>query len=216
MLVPPTSQRGFPIDKQHEATFTSVVDAKVGLAQGMILGDPDCSAVTRIANRPNVHGVSEVLKSGFVVDPKNTWTITNSQNTAFVREFAPAFFMLPSVGRMDDIYASLIMQRVMRDRGYVTHFGRPFAYQQRNSHDLVKDLCGEIDGMRNVTLLADYLSESDFRGMEVDFNNPLAWGTGSVISQLRMMWTDLGHSAWMPKLTVEAALAFLDDCEAVL
>jgi hypothetical protein len=202
-LIPPATQRGFPIDPAYagQASFTSVVDAKIGLAQGMILGDPDTSAVERIVRSPRVSGVSEALESGFVVDPKDTWTITNSQNTAFVRELAPAFFMLPGVGRMDDIYASLIMQRVMRGYGYVTHFGRPFAYQERNKHDLVKDLRGEINGMRQVAELA---GELDSWGMSTE---------QSIVAALRFFYS---ATKSLPEQTVAAALAFLDDVETVL
>jgi|SRR5580692_97433 hypothetical protein len=205
-LTPPATQRGFPIDPASagQATFTPVVDAEIGLAQGMILGDPDTSAVERIVRSPAVRRVDEVLKSGFVVDPKDTWTITNSQNTAFVRELAPAFFMLPGVGRYDDIYASLIMQRVMREKGYVTHFGRPFAYQERNKHDLVKDLRGEIDGMENVARLADWLDAHEF---------PCPQPTLDLVRHV--FFCSNSESFW-PTSTIEAALAFLDDLETVL
>jgi hypothetical protein len=63
-----------------------------------------------------------------------------SPNTAVIRELIPAWFMMPGVGRHDDIYASLIVQRVARERNLHVHFGPPFTYQQRNKHDLIKDL----------------------------------------------------------------------------
>ena len=91
-----------------------------------------------LLGRPIVHRVSELLRAGIVVNPKTTHTVFNSQNTAVIRELAPAFFMVPQWGRYDDIFASLMVQRLMRERGLVTHFGQPFVWQQRNAHDLLK------------------------------------------------------------------------------
>ena len=98
----------------------------------MILGDPDTSAVDRISRHPTVHQVSELLRAGIVTDPRECYAPLNSQNIAFVRELAPCFLMVPVFGRYDDIYASLLAQRVMREHNFHVHFGQPFVWQQRN------------------------------------------------------------------------------------
>ena len=74
---------------------------------------------------------------------------------------------MPFVGRYDDIYASLIVQRVMLDRGFHVHFGAPFVFQQRNDHDLLQDLRAEIDGMGNTVKLAEWLDMLDLPGKSV-------------------------------------------------
>ena len=159
LLDPVAPHRGFPHTRQYPAVFEPVTDARVGVAAGICLGDPDISACTRIANAPTVHRVSELLRAGIVTDPRKTWTVVNSQNTAFIRELAPAFLMVPQWQRYDDIWASLIAQRVMRDLGLHVHFGMPFVVQQRNYHDLVKDLKAEIYGMEYTVEFAEWLDD---------------------------------------------------------
>ncbi len=203
LLDPVAPHRGFPISVDATKWSAShVTDAKVGLAAGICLGDPDVSAVTRLAVGPIAHRVSELLRSGIVVDP-NTRTVFNSQNTAFIRELVPAFFMLPGVGRYDDIYASLIMQRVMRERNLHVHFGKPFVWQQRNQHNLVKDLRGELDGMESIERFARWLDGRHLLG-------------GSVLDDVRQIWMQDPMRDVMPEPTIAAALAFLDDLEPLL
>lgn len=202
LLVPQTKHRGFPISIESEPVFEPVIDAKVGVAQGLCLGDPDIDAVTRIATAPIIHSVSELGRAGIVVDP-SCWTVFNTQNTAFIRELAPAMFQMPGVGRYSDIYASLITQRVMRERGLHVHFGQPFIWQQRNQHDLIRDLRQEIDGMANVGSLAGWLNGYEFEG-----ESPLMLA--------RIIHENLRDLSWWPRIASEAALAFLDDMESVL
>lgn len=203
LLVPQTKHRGFPINVKSEPSFSHVVDAKIGVAAGLCLGDPDIDAVTRIATAPIIHSVSELGRAGVVVAP-GCKTVFNSQNTAFIRELAPAMFMMPGVGRYDDIYASLITQRVMRERGLHVHFGQPFVWQQRNQHNLVNDLRMEIDGMENVEKFAAWLDAHEFTSH------------ASVTQQVREIFECNGCISLLPTKSVRAAHAFLDDMEDIL
>lgn len=206
LLQPPAKHRGFPFSVPALYKVGHASNAKIGAAAGMCLGDPDVDAVTRLNSRFDVHGVSELLRSGIVVDP-GTKTVFNSQNTAFIRELAPAMFMLPGVGRYDDIYASLICQRVMRERGLHVHFGKPFVWQQRNPHNLTKDLRQEIDGMENVERLAKYLDSLPFRSI-----SPLY-----MCREIFEGFDKLPNSYdILPKQAIDAALAFLEDIEQVM
>jgi hypothetical protein len=202
LLDPIAPHRGFPISVKSEVEFTHALDAKIGVAAGICLGDPDTSAFYRIANHPTVHRVSEVLQAGIVVDLK-TWTVFNSQATAIIREFAPAWAMWCGVSRYDDILASLVVQRVMRDRGYHVHFGKPFVLQQRNEHDLTKDLAGELWGMQNILDVARVL-------------DAVILPNKSVIDDCRILFRGLALLGSFPEQTRAAAFAFLDDCEQVL
>lgn len=202
LLVPRTRHRGFPINHARMLTADSITNAKVGVAAGLVIGDPDVDAVTRIELAPDIQSVSELAKAGVVVDRK-TWTIFNSQNTAVIRELIPAWFLMPGVGRHDDIFASLIVQRVARERGYHVHFGQPFAYQQRNKHDLLKDLLQEIDGMGNVARLAGFLDALILPGQ-------------SVIGDVRIIYEALLWSDLVPNNAARAALLWLDDCEGAM
>ena len=202
LLIPPTRQRGFPYDKPVSKTAYPVTGAKVGVAAGLVIGDTDCDAVTRMEHRPDIGSVHIFGSTGVVVDP-HTWTVFNSQNTAVIRELVPAWFMMPGVGRHDDIYASLIVQRVARERGYHTHFGPPFTYQQRNEHNLVTDLRKEIDGYENVRKIADVLDMIELDGE-------------SVIGDTQIIYATLHGDSLIPDKAHAAAQTWLEDCRSII
>ena len=209
LLVPQTKHRGFPIGIRSEPVFTPVTDARIGVAQGLCLGDPDIDAVTRIALNPIIHSVSELGHAGIVADPR-CWTVWNTQNTAFIRELAPAMFQMPGVGRYSDIYASLITQRVMRERGLYVHFGQPFIWQQRNKHNLIGDLRQEIDGMEKIERFCKYL---DSVMLPFDKDAPIT----ALVRYLYHGFDSLPNSYdLLPKQSVAAAMSFLDDIEHLL
>jgi hypothetical protein len=198
LLVPPAKHRGFPYDVRSEIEVGHVVGAKVGAAAGLVLGDPDVDSVTRMVLAPNIQSVSELARAGVVVDP-NVHTVWNSQNSAFIRELAPAMFLWPG-SRFDDIFASLVAQRIMRERDLHVHFGQPFVWQQRNAHDLIKDLRAEIEGMARIRELAGVLGATKLHGE-------------TVTEQCRHLFEDVQGKV---PFDVNAGLAWLEDCEAVL
>jgi hypothetical protein len=204
LLVPPARHRGFPFEMPSSFVAKPVVDARVGVAVGLCLGDPDVDATTRI-ERPGlrVHSTSKLLDAGVVVAP-STRTVFNSENTALLREFLPAFFHMPGVGRSDDILASLVVQRVMRDRGYRVHFGQPYVWQQRNPHRLLDDLRVEIFGMERTVEFAKFLDSVPLGSSE------------SVLQQVYALYKEMERLKWLPEIAWKAGLAFCDDCERVL
>lgn len=205
LLDPPAPQRGIPPSVKGSYRVTHAVDARVGVCQGLALGDPDISALYRMACYPFAERGNALLDAGVAFKPEHqSWTVWNTQNTAFLRELAPAMFCAPSTKRYDDIYASLVTQRVMRERGYVAHYGKPYAFQERNPHDLQADLRDEIDGMQNICALADHL-------------DAIALPEGeSVIEHVRIIYESFRALPWYPSVAIDAALAFCDDCEEVL
>jgi hypothetical protein len=203
LLIPATRHRGFPHHKSDKGCKVEpVTDAKIGVAAGLVIGDPDIDATTRMEHHPDIGQVHLLGQTGVVVDP-HTWTVFNSQNTAVIRELIPAWFMMPHVGRHDDIYASLIVQRVARERDLHVHFGPPFTYQQRNEHNLIHDLRAEIDGMENVTRLAELLDAILLPGK-------------SVLDDTRIIYRALEHCTFLPDEAIYAAHAWLDDVESIL
>lgn len=177
LLQPPARQRGIPDGINPAWTVGAIADATIGVVAGACLGDPDISAVDRIATHPQVHGVTALAQAGVVIDPL-AHTVFNSQNTAFVRELAPAMFMLPHVGRYDDIFASLICRRVMREHNYHLRFGAPFTWQERNDHNLLTDLKAEIFGMETIQRFATAVDNAKMRG------------EGSVAGMFNAIWLD--------------------------
>src|SRR5258705_9723442 len=118
LLMPPTPHRGFPYRIKSKPIYGHAEDVKVGVAAGLVLGDPDIDATTRMVNAPDIKQASELGHAGVVVDLLKQWTVFNTQNTAVIAPLVPAWFLMPEVGRMDDIYASLIVQRSAREYGY--------------------------------------------------------------------------------------------------
>ncbi|HSV26189.1 MAG TPA: hypothetical protein VLJ17_24590 [Xanthobacteraceae bacterium] len=204
LLDPPTVQRGYPLRIRRitqQFTVHPVTDAKIGVVSGLILGSPDIDAVERIVTNPTRLNVSELARAGVVVNPHRCMTIFNSQNTAFVRELAPAMFMPLIDGedtRYHDIFASLICQRIMETLDLYVHLGRPFVYQERNQHYLLDDLALEMDGMRGIE----------------DFNTCL-WQTtcpreNSVLANVKKIYDEF--SCFSPDLTA----AWIADCEKAM
>lgn len=199
--------RGFPHELSSCSTstpiFSPLTNARVGVAAGICMGDPDISAVQRIVRHPTVNHASKLLDAGIVVDPSKTRTVFNSQNTAFIRELAPAFLMVPQFQRYDDIFASIIAQQVMAARKLHVHFGEPFIWQQRNAHNLVKDLEAEIWGMKHILDFSEAVSVVPKRD--------------SVTDHVRNIY-DYLHGAWLdcPPRVGQLADAWLEDVSKVL
>ncbi len=205
LLTPTVRHRGLPMEVPTVAPrLDSVIAAKVGVAAGLWIGDADVNATHRIATPPEVHSATELGQCGVVVD-SGTRTVFNTQSVAFLRELAPALFMNPYLKRYDDIFASLVTQRVMRDKGLHVYFGKPFAacWQDRSKASLIRDIEDEMWGMRYVKAFSDYLDK-----------NPL--DSRTTLEYLRWLYYDLTHCAWWPEGASEVALAFLDDIEGVM
>lgn len=201
--IEPVTQRGLPYDAMSYNTVRHVVGARVGVVQGITLGDPDTSAIHRIACRPEIHQVSELLRSGVVAHPLAK-TVFNTQNMAFRRELAPAMLLCPQFQRYDDIIASLITRTVMAAQRLHVHYGRPFTWQQRNDHDLLKDLANEMWGAQNIEIIADWLTRIQFGSL---------W---TYTDMVREIYSHMRRTDWCLPAIGGLAEAWLEDCEQVL
>lgn len=144
ICIPKFHQRGTPYGVDTRLTLNGVPDVPpmVVVAQAMVLGDPDCDAVERMANAPYVHAVQQRI----TVAP-GTYAAFNSQATAWHRTWAPVMAVLPHIGRYDDIYASFIFHRMAREYNVALYAGDPVVKQERNEHNLINDLRAEMYGM---------------------------------------------------------------------
>lgn len=205
LLSPPARQRGLPPEVWHSTSpvrVGHVVGAPVGVAAGLCLGDPDTDAVTRMAQRPTSTSASTVGRSGVVVDP-SCWAPFNSQNTCFRAELLPAMAMLSPVGRYDDIWASLITQRVMRETGQVVHFGSPAVWQERHAHAALGDLRGELLGLADTVPFATLLDAVPLAGL-------------SVAECVGRIYDAVADSPWAGTGLVELGRAWLADVAKVI
>lgn len=142
-LYPRVVHRGFPQEHRNArpTISTTAVAGRIGVHAGFWLGDPDIDAIERMVNDPFVEAILDevTLEHG-------TWSPFNSQSTAYLGRLAPLMFCFPGVGRMDDIWASYLARRVMDHMWYHAHYGHPHVRQDRNEHNLVRDVEQELLG----------------------------------------------------------------------
>lgn len=198
-------QRGLPLGVATVNNFSFVDDVQIGAMQGIILGTPDTDAQTTMSWRPFVHSATDILRNGFVIHPQAK-LVFNSQITAFRRELAPCFAQFYKwQGRNTDIFASLIMRRVMRERGLHTYFGPPFGFHNRSPRDPRLDLVAETFGTENVVAFSKCLDATELHpGDSVSAHT--AYLYDAVAGQTGIVSVEM----------LGAVFAFLDDMGAVL
>lgn len=134
--------RGFPLQLLPKRDYSRVSrrTVYVHVQADLWNGDPDIDAICRMEHAP---------ECDFAADPfpmtANKMGPFNSQNTFLSGECLKDYFLFPHVGRMDDIWASFYLQA----KGYRAVYGKPSVYQQRNVHDLVRDMRQEYLGYEN-------------------------------------------------------------------
>jgi len=97
-----------------------------------------------------------------------------------------------------------MVQRIMREHGLVTHFGQPFVWQQRNQHNLLKDLAAEQWGAERILDFAAWL---DGFALPRKVN---------AVDAMKIFFTNLPD--WMPDKgrLQELVMAWCEDVEGVL
>jgi hypothetical protein len=103
-------------------------------------GDPDIDAFCRMEHAPECSFDPAVFPFA-----SNAISPFNSQNTFLKRDVLPDYFLFPHIGRMDDIWASFYVQA----KGRQVAYAKASVYQDRNEHDLVKDMVQEYLGYEN-------------------------------------------------------------------
>lgn len=155
--------RGYPWSERINQVKGITESRKTGkkvVNGGFWLGDPDIDAVTRLAAPIDV--VEYRLKENFAMDI-GTWAPFNSQNTALHRSVIPAYFLVPEIGRFDDIWASYIVKRVADHLGDYISFGFPLVKQDRNEHDLWLDAFQEKLGTQLSDQFCAWLKEIELK-----------------------------------------------------
>lgn len=127
------------------------------IQQGLADGEPDVDAIWRLVlNSPNEFTVKQSLYL-----QKNSWCSFNSQSTWwFPRAYALMYLPVYSSFRMCDIWRSFIAQRCLWELSEGVTFHSPSeVFQERNEHDLLKDLEDEVDGYLNNDEIVEILSK---------------------------------------------------------
>ncbi len=161
--------RGFPVEmRRAEKWNTKKQTGRAVVNAGLWLGDPDVDAMERLYHFAEpTEAVTYTGKENIAIS-KDAWTPFNSQNTAFLREVIPAYFLSPLIGRYDDIWAAYILKHITNTLGDCITFGAPVVRQERNPHNYWRDLDNERYGhaltMRFVETLASIpLTSKDYQ-----------------------------------------------------
>lgn len=205
LLSPAVYHRGFSYEQRPPPAlfqFRPAVGKRVGVAAGLWLGDPDIDAMDRIVNQPLVLHFSDVLHQGVLVDNSN-YSPFNSQNTGFLAELAPLLMVLVGVGRYDDIWASYIAERVMRDMDCFVHYGKPYVWQERNPQNRWKNLKDEVLGMEFTPQFC-----RDLQAMQL--------GDGTVVDRLEQLYRQLRGKSYLPPVVLELGEAWIRDVRRAL
>lgn len=200
LCLPPVTHRGYPISRRQQPQLTSYVEPngeRVGVVAGLWLGDPDIDAMERIIIDPVVHGVGSptTLAHG-------TWGPFDSQSTAIHRDLAPLMFMWTDVGRYDDIWCSYLMRAIMDATGWHVTYGEPLVRQERNPHNLIRDLKDELFGYEHTETLCAFLR--DLSVSELSWKDLTPWQMFKLVVD-QLSWgcrflpdrTILGLKAWV-------------------
>jgi len=103
-------------------------------------GDPDVDAICRMEHAPECQFDPACFPiAANVIGP------FNSQNTFLTSRWLKHYFMMPHVGRMDDIWPSFYVQAL----GAKVLWAKASVYQSRNVHNLTRDMQGEYLGYEN-------------------------------------------------------------------
>lgn len=142
-IFPGLWHRGFPIQMLDERVLKSpvMVKRKVLVQADFWDGSPDVDAICRISLNPIVK-----FKPVMIPIASDKLAPFNSQNTFLSRDIFPTYFLFPHVGRMDDIWAAYVTQFKFPDS---VVFCKASVYQDRNEHDLTKDLEAELLGYKH-------------------------------------------------------------------
>jgi len=163
--------RGYPLEllPRRDYSQRSRKTVRADIQADFWNGDPDIDAVCRMEHAPEC----EFSPAAFPM-AANKMGPFNSQNTFLSGRCLRDYFLFPHIGRMDDIWASYYLQA----KGFRAVWSRASVYQQRNIHDLVRDMkqeyCGYENNLRLVQDLvvdpesiANYLPERSMQAFEL-------------------------------------------------
>ncbi len=144
--------RGYPLELLQSRDYSrrSKETVQVDIQAGFWNGDPDIDAICRLEHAPDCDFDAEAFPIA-----ASELSPFNSQNTFLSRRVLKHYFLYPYVGRMDDIWAAYYVQAL----GYRVAFSAASVFQDRNVHDLLRDMQNEIIGYMNNLALVKQVKE---------------------------------------------------------
>lgn len=145
--------RGFPLQLVAARDHSDHVDTveTVRIQADFWDGDPDIDAVCRMIHRP----ACSFDPAGFPFTSR-AFAPFNSQNTFMESGLLPDYFMVPGIGRMDDIWGAYYLQA---QTGVRPVFCPASVEQRRNEHDITRDFSLEVIGTERTLALLGSLAD---------------------------------------------------------
>ena len=143
--------RGYPLQllSRREYGRKSRKKVRVDIQADLWNGDPDIDAICRLEHAPKCD-----FDPGRFPMAANKMSPFDSQNTFLRAEVLPDYFVMPHVGRVDDIWAGYLVQA----KGFQVVYNKPSVFQDRHPRDLLCDLRGEYLGYENTLKLVEDLA----------------------------------------------------------
>lgn len=140
----PMWHRGFPLERVKDRIIEKEDYTKIRvLVQANLWdGDPDIDAIERISGN-HIGSAGELCY--YTSDAR--YMPFDSQNTIIDRSIIPYFMLMPDVGRVDDIWGSYYVQKKFKGEKHFIAYGPATVVQERNEHNIMKDLKDETYGM---------------------------------------------------------------------
>jgi hypothetical protein len=134
--------RGYPLQllPKRKYSVKARKRVRVDVQADFWNGDPDIDAICRMEHAPEC----DFDPTAFPI-ASNKLSPFNSQNTFLAGDMIKDYFLYPYVGRMDDIWAAYYVQA----KGYRVVYGKASVFQDRNVHDLIRDMKQEYLGYEN-------------------------------------------------------------------
>jgi hypothetical protein len=215
---PKVVHRGFPMSRWTEPDTSKIVTdypnkrySKIGVVASLWIGDPDINAVERVVRDPEVMNItgSSTLNTG-------TWCPFDSQSTAVHGDIMNMMFMWPGVGRYDDIWSSYLMRAVMDVTGWYVTYGRPAVTQERNPHNLIRDIRDELYGYEHTEDFTDLLRDLVSEATTHDLVHAGMYGTSGTTMVFEWFMQQVAKRfTKLPEMTRDSLYAWLTDLERV-
>ena len=134
--------RGYPLQLLSKRNYSAKTRKRVraDVQADFWNGDPDIDAICRMEHAPEC----DFDPAAFPI-ASNKLSPFNSQNTFLGGNVLNNYFLYPHVGRMDDIWAAYYVQA----KDYRVVYGKASVFQDRNVHDLTRDMRQEYLGYEN-------------------------------------------------------------------
>ena len=173
--------RGLPLEHVNDSLpdFDDLPTENVDcpIQQGLADSDPDVDAIYRLTQPWPLNFWNDrrvALKRG-------SWCPFNSQNTTWWKDTFPLLYLPAYCSfRLTDIWRSFVAQRIAWTNEWSLLFTGPTVLQERNQHDLMRDLRDELPGYLNNKKICETLA-----------NLQLPAGPENIVQNLRACYQEL-------------------------